>query len=361
MAALVPRAVGNRHDVFVQRRVSMMVEPRRSSWSAADLLAHDFPEPRWAVPGIVAEGLTVLAGPPKVGKSWFALNLAVAIASGSRALGRVEIERGEVLYFSLEDPPRRLKRRLEVVLQGEPAPPSRLIFETECRRLPAGGNVLRTTLKSLTEPRLAIIDVFARVRPRTSERSSLYDNDYEAVSSLKAIADAFEVPVLLVHHTRKAAADDYLNTVSGSHGIAGAADAVLVLARSRGSADAVLQVTGRDVEEANHALAFAPHLGAWTMLDGPADDYTLGDTRRRILQHVRDQGACTPTTSAKALGLNLNTAKGTLRRMANDGQLDTDNKGHYFEPLQPVTPETPQPSELQSYAGYGLHDQDVSA
>src|SRR6476659_8073847 len=68
--------------------------PARTYWTATDLLAHDSPEPRWAVPGIICEGVTLLAGQPKVGKSWLALNLAVAVAAGGKALGRIDVDQG---------------------------------------------------------------------------------------------------------------------------------------------------------------------------------------------------------------------------------------------------------------------------
>jgi hypothetical protein len=80
----------------------------------------------------------------------------------------------------------------------------------------------------------------------------------------------------------------------------------------------VLKVTGRDVEEAEYALTFAADSGAWQMLDGPASDYELGDTRRRILQLVRERGPLTPSQIADALDLNPNTAKVTTRRMVDD-------------------------------------------
>ena len=69
--------------------------PRRVAWSAAELLATDFAEPRWAVPGLVAEGLTILAGAPKVGKSWLSLGLGIAISTGGKALGRIDVDAGQ--------------------------------------------------------------------------------------------------------------------------------------------------------------------------------------------------------------------------------------------------------------------------
>ncbi len=68
-------------------------------WTAADLMATQFPPPRWAVPGLVSEGVNLLVSQPKVGKSWLALNLSVAVASGGKAMGKISVERGDVLYL----------------------------------------------------------------------------------------------------------------------------------------------------------------------------------------------------------------------------------------------------------------------
>jgi Winged helix-turn-helix DNA-binding len=125
--------------------------------------------------------------------------------------------------------------------------------------------------------------------------------------------------------------------VSGTHGLAGAADAVLVLSRSRGSADAKLHITGRDVEEAEYAMQFNAAGGTWSLLEGPAEEYELGDTRRRILAHLRDKGPATPKTLAEALGIEHNAAKQACSRMARDGQLGTDGSGLYYD-LSPVSP-----------------------
>jgi len=312
---------------------------RRTSWTAPELLATEFPPARWAVPGIVAEGVTVLAGAPKVGKSWLGLGLAVAVATGGRALGKAEVEAGDVLYLGLEDTARRLQARLRKVLGRSPAP-GRLTVANECPPLGAGGQERITTwLEGHPEARLIVIDVFARIRGQATPRASAYESDYAPMAAIKLIADSYGIGILVLHHTRKAAAEDFLDTVSGTQGVAGAADAILVLARVRGHADAVLSVTGRDIEEAEYALSFAADLGAWQLLDGPAEDYTLGDTRARILGYLREVGGATPKQVAEALGLEHATAKQTCYRMSRDNQLDTDGQGFYF-PLSPVTPVT---------------------
>lgn len=315
-------------------------DPDRA-WTAKELLSAEFPEPRWAVPGIVAEGVTLLAGAPKLGKSWMALNLATAVASGGRALGSVQVEQGPVLYLALEDTPRRLQNRLRMVLGTDPAPDG-LNFWTRCPSIPdGGGDALTAWLDSHRHARLVIIDVLTRVRGRVSDRSDRYQADYHAMEAIKTLADDYSVPFLVAHHTRKAEADDFLETVSGSHGLAGAADAVSVLKRSRGSADAILDITGRDVEEAQYALKFSPEIGTWVLLDGPASDYELGDTRHRIIEVVRDDEGINPKAIAERLEMRDDTVRQTVRRMVDAGQLDTDGEGRYFlPPLSPVTPVT---------------------
>jgi len=310
---------------------------RRTSWNARELLDADFPEPRWAVPGLVAEGLNLLVGPPKIGKSWLVAGLGVSVASGGVAMGRVKVVGGDVLYLALEDPPRRLQSRLRKILAGDPAS-ERLTIATSCETLTAGGSErIAAWLEAHPEARLVIVDVFARVRGPVPAQSSAYDADYVAMARLKTLADRFGVAIVVVHHTRKSSADDFLDTVSGTQGLAGAADAILVLRRTRGSSDATLSVTGRDIEETDYALSFDPALGAWAMLDGPAQDYALGDTRRVILEHLRERGMGTPRQISDAVSLNYETVKKTCKRMFDADQLDSDGQGTYL-PLSPVSP-----------------------
>ncbi len=310
-----------------------------SAWSAVDLMAATFAEPRWAVPGVIVSGLTLLAGAPKLGKSWLALALTVAVSSGGRALGKVKVEQGEALYLALEDTPRRLQSRLGIVLEGDP-PPAGLTFATDWPVFPEGGaDQLDQWLDAHPSCRLVAVDVLARIRGTVSERENAYAADYRAMVKLKDLADDHDCAIVVVHHTRKAASEDFLDTVSGTNGLAAAADTIAVLSRSRGSADATLNITGRDVDEAKIPLSLTG--GVWTMLDGPADDYDLGDTRRAILHLLRDEEALTPKVLAERLGIKEATARQTCRRMVDAGQLDTDGAGHYMVPLSPVTPVTP--------------------
>lgn len=322
-------------------------QSRRTLWSAVDLLAHEFPEPRWAVPGIIPEGLTLLAGPPKVGKSWLSLNLATSVAAGKPALGSVDVEPGHVLYLALEDTPRRLQRRLDTVLASNP-PPEQLGFAVEWPPMPSGGaDLLHKTLAAKPDTRLVVVDVLAKVRGSSDTRGSMYDADYAAMGHLKTLADTHNVAIVVIHHVRKSGSEDFLETISGTNGLAGAADTITVLRRARNAADATLHITGRDVEETEYALTFNPMTGAWSLLDGPAADYTLGDTRRQILELLRtSRTPLRPAEIAARLTLRPDTVRQTCSRMAKAGQLTTDGAGHY----------APNPPEAETEAPAATRD-----
>lgn len=317
---------------------------RRTSYSGVDLLATDFPEPRYAVPGILPEGLTTLAGAPKLGKSWLALNIATAVASGGYALGKIAVARGPVHYLALEDPPRTLKERLSALLRGD-QPPSALDFDTEWPRVDEGGvDVLRERYRNSNPPRALIVDVFARLRPHISERADRYAADYQTVEPFKALADDFGMAVVVVHHTRKQTADDYLESVSGTNGLAGAADTIMVLRRSRGQADAELAVTGRDIPEQSLALRFDPATGAWTLL-GDSAEWHLSLSRKEIVDLLRSVGKpMKPKAIADALGRKQDAVRQAVIRMANDNQLETNGDGAYspVPTTSPVTAVTPK-------------------
>ncbi|WP_238432075.1 AAA family ATPase [Streptomyces cavernae] len=301
-------------------------------WTADQLMAAEFPEPKWAVLGILSEGVNLLAGPPKVGKSWMALGLGLAVAAGGEAFGSLPVEGGPVLYLALEDTARRLQIRMGKLLGGQPAP-SALTLTTECPPLPQGGaEMIAKWLDRNPQARLVVIDVFAKVRGAAPIGASAYDADYAAVGHAKQLADHYSVCVVLVHHLRKASSDDWLTEVSGTNGIAGAADATLVLKRGRGQADGVLLITGRDVEEAEYALSFQKDSGAWQLLDGPAEDHLIGDTRAVILRYVRTHPGVRPKQLSEATGIDIALARKTCARMADDHQLRRGPGGAYFAP-----------------------------
>ena len=292
--------------------------------TAPQLIAKVFAEPRWAVPNVIPEGLTLLIGPPKKGKSWMVLGLGVAIANAQGvALGKIAVEHGEALLICMEDSERRLQERLLTVLDGDEAPAG-LHLMTRWPRLDEGGDqALARWLKDHPECRFVGLDVLERFRPLGAEYGSLYQRDYAVVAAFKAVADDARVPIVLVHHARKAKADDPLDAVSGTHGLAAAADAVAVLTRQPGRAGAVLHLTGRDVPERDLGLGFEPVRCHW-IVEGSAEHFRLPPGRAEIVALLTVQGPLTPVAIAEALGVNRGTVRSLLHRMYHAGQLHED-------------------------------------
>jgi len=213
------------------------------------LLQQDFAPLKWCIPDFLPQGTFLFAGKPKIGKSWAALSIALAVATGGRAFGKIPVEQGSVLYLGLEDGKRRLKSRTLSLLQDDPdADLSGLDMLDAVPRGREGCLWIGKWLESKPSARLVVVDVLAKLRAPVTAKANVYDSDYEAVGLLKSLSDAFNVTILLVHHTRKAEAEDIFDTVSGSTGLTGAADGTLVLAGDRFSSTAKLALVGRDVE-----------------------------------------------------------------------------------------------------------------
>lgn len=293
----------------------------------ADLDSLELPDPKWIIPGYLTEGLALLGGKPKMGKSWLALGLAYAVASGGRALNAIEVEQGDVLYLGLEDTRRRLQSRMRAIRQELPATP-RLHFKTEWPRLNEGGlDMIGSWLHATPDARFVVLDTFAKVKARSTGRDQ-YEDDYDALSGLKAMADEFSIAAQCVTHTRKSDADDIFDTIIGGVGLPGAADMSWVLKRERGQADAFLYVTGRDIEEREAALMFHTDTGQWSLM-GDADEYRRSKEQNAILNLLIDNGPMTPKEIARELDKHDSTVRSLLAKMREARLVRKDENGRY--------------------------------
>ncbi|HEY6406262.1 MAG TPA: AAA family ATPase, partial [Ktedonobacteraceae bacterium] len=308
---------------------SALSPPQQSQpaiFSLPDLLSWELPPVRWTIPDILPEGLTLLAGKPKLGKSWLALSVALSIAAGGVALGTQTVAKGDVLYLALEDNARRLQSRARRLLESMTETPSNLEFALDWPRLGEGGLThLEEYLKAHPDLRLVVIDTWARVAPPSRERRcSQYEGDYESLTPLKRLADTYHVSILAVHHLRKTGSSDVLDEIIGSTGVTGAVDGTLILKRDRGQTDATLFVTGRDVErEQQLALSFDATTALWTLV-GNAEELCCTKARQEILDLLREQGpdGMSAREIAATLPKNYHTTRSLLRKMENAGDWD---------------------------------------
>ncbi len=294
--------------------------------SASALKGKNYPPLRYAIDGLLTEGLTLLGGKPKIGKSYMALDFAMAVASGGVALGSVECHQGAVLYCALEDNHRRLQRRMKQLYGVEETWPRDLHFATSSPRLDGGlVDELREWIDT-HDAKLVIIDTFAGVRPRG--RGEGYDADYAALSPLQEMAGEMGVAIMVIHHLRKMQGDDPFDTISGTTGLTGAVDAAFVL--QRGPQGVTLYGRGREIEEMEKALEFDG--GSWTLL-GDASDVRRSEERVAILAVLSDASApIGPKDIADALGKPENNVKQLLFKMLKDGEIKKRGRGQYCIP-----------------------------
>jgi hypothetical protein len=299
-------------------------------FTAAEIAAEELQPVKWVVPDILPEGVTFLAGKPKMGKSWMGLGLGIAIATGGVALGTRQVEQGEVLYLALEDNRRRIQNRLNKLLSGRPAP-ANLHITTEWPRLDEGGaELLDDWVAVHPNARLVIGDTMARLKPHASGRRTQYDEDRDAVDPLGPIAAEHGVAILLVHHLREAESDDPLDMIHGSAGLTGGVDGALVLKRKRGQADAYLHVDGRDIENpAELALKWDADAATWTIM-GDAEEYRKSETRRAIVKVLEEADEpLGPKDVAELLEMTENRIKQRLYQMSKDGEVKVVSRGRY--------------------------------
>jgi len=198
----------------------------------------------FVVDGLLAPGLNLLAGAAKVGKSWLALWLSVAVARGEDIWG-MKTRQGTTLYLCLEDSTIRIQNRLFEITEDAP---DCVHFTTEARIIDAGlEEQIETFLAEHPDTVLVIIDTLQMVRRAVFDTS--YANDYRELSALKKLADAHGIAILLIHHLRKENDGDTFNRISGTTALQGAVDSSFTLVEDRrGSGKAILSCIGRDIE-----------------------------------------------------------------------------------------------------------------
>ena len=184
-------------------------------------------------------------------------------------------------------------------------------------------------IKDISDLRLIVIDTLKMFRPVVKGTKGIYDADYEPIAAIKGIADKYNVSILIIHHLRKSDSDDVFDTMSGSLGLTGATDTNLILQRKTGQADAILHVTGRDVESAEYALHFEPSILTWQMLGGAYEVQTTGD-RQALYDAIKDYDCpVTIPKLAEATGLKYKFIQKALTTFLKDGQVKRRGRGVY--------------------------------
>ncbi len=294
------------------------------------------PPARFCVQTLLPQGVTILGGAPKIGKSWLVLDLCIRIAKGE-PIWNLPTEKGTTLYLCLEDTQRRIQDRLLSITDEVPA---NTFFAVAAKKLADGlADQIREFVNEHTDTALIVVDTFQMVRGSDVDIS--YANDYADIQQLKQLADELKISLLLVHHLRKQGDSDPLNKLSGTTGISGAVDAVFVLDKSRRNySNATLICTGRDIEYREMELRFASDTCCWELVSDSADapEMLLPKELISLLDFMRSEVSFTGGNTELAEKFNAfsgeNISAKALKQMMNKWRYPLEDNGLFFESVR---------------------------
>jgi hypothetical protein len=299
--------------------------------TATALLAKTFPPLRCFVDELLAEGFTILAGKPKKGKPYLALDMSLAIAVGRQAFMKFPTEKAKVLYISLEDGERRLQRRL-LQMQSNLRTPEGLDFLYDFPRL--GDGALEALTHYAQHYQVIIVDTIGRILPtQTQARKSLseYQELTDVLGPIQQLALDKRAAIVMIDHLRKASADDDLDAIMGSQGKAGAADHALIYSRKGEEKDGVLKVFSRDLETDKIVLTLVD--GHLEFL-GKGEVYELDSEQNKIIRILEEEARPMAIPDImKAMGIQADTHykrfRVVMHRLYADDRIGRTKRGLY--------------------------------
>ena len=227
------------------RKIQRMTDPRYlHTLTMTELFQTTYKSRPPVVEGLLYAGTYILAGAPKIGKSFLVAQIAYHVSTGQDLWG-YKVHQGTVLYLALEDDFQRIQSRMFMMYGVNDTP--NLHFATAARKI---GNGLDEQLKNFVQEHpdtnLIIIDTMQKIREVGGEVYS-YASDYEIIGRIKQFADKHCICVLTVHHTRKQPSGDSFEMISGTTGLLGCADGSLLMQKKKRTAlETTIDVVGRD-------------------------------------------------------------------------------------------------------------------
>lgn len=308
--------------------VAPSTEPRRKH-TMAELKGRTFMPLKWIIPRYIPEGVTLLAGKPKVGKSWLMLTTSLSVSMGERVLGEICVRRN-VIYYALEDNESRMHDRTDRLIGMEADWPENMTVFYELPNVDQGCIAQIEKDLSETPADLIIIDTLAAIKGQRSKLEEPYAHDYRTMKLLQTLGKEKKISIVVVHHLRKATSDDVFDTISGTMGLSGAADTLVLLTRTK-TDELRFCTRGRDVEPEDKIIDFDSDLGEWNVVgDYEEESSVTAGAKDLILGHIMASAtSMTPADIVKKTGLGASTVRGTLKRMLDAGKIKKTKYGTY--------------------------------
>lgn len=285
------------------------------------------------IEGLLYNGLTILAGPPKSGKSWIVLGMAIGVACKGKFVSAKNVTApGRVGYFALEESETRTASRLKMLCLQNDISLQNIEFHYKINPIQKGGLSDLEAYLERSHPTLVIIDTLtAFVTGDANGRidPNVFQSEYRNIKALQELCIKYETAILVVHHTNKVGGGG-IGAVAGTHGLTAAADSVWTL-KKQPAKRALLEVTGREVEDQALLLQLDLENSVGWYLVEEGDDVTLSEERQEILELLAGTGPLPPVKIASELRKNGVTIRRLLQKLLANGLVSLDN-GKYGLP-----------------------------
>lgn len=288
---------------------------------------------KFCIEQILPQGVAMISGAPKVGKSWLMLDWAIRIAKGEEVWD-FKTNKGTTLYLCLEDNWHRVQSRLFDIT--DEAPSNAFFAISSCSIADGLLEQIEEFVSRHPDTVLVTIDTFQMIR--NTEKDTSYSNDYQEIERLKELADKLKITILLVHHLRKQGDSDPLNKISGTTGISGALDTTLILDRSnRNQKNAKLICTGRDIEDRELELNFSKETHTWNLISDSVEnpEMLLPDEINQLVAYMKQTCLYVGSNSEFAEDFSSFCCKelnpSALKRLMNKYRFVLEEHNIYFD------------------------------
>ena len=294
------------------------------------IMEKEMPPMKWIVNGFLAEGLTVMAGRAKVGKSFLCLDLVGSVAQGSQMFGTFHCEKRAAVYVSLEDGVRRLKGRM--VDMDFPMGIENAFVYTEMPKIGEGGiTFLRSLKEKHSDLGLIVIDIMERILPAAKGASRKYEEIYPHLTRLQKLAMELGIAIVLTHHTKKGIEENINDEILGSTGIQGAADELIIVKRKQNETKGVFSLTSRDFGDKLYEVEWDEEKRRWVYL-GKGWVESENENDKAICKAIAESldAQLLPTDIKKITGINTNTVRSRLKIMLDKKKIIKNEEGYYL-------------------------------
>jgi hypothetical protein len=311
--------------------IEYVTGPIQQGITLAELQHRVFVPERWVIDGILPEGACVFAAKYKSKKSWIALALGLSISMNTKALGRLEVSPGRVLYLDLEGKQQRIQKRTRAILGVQQVSwPDNFHIFTKWAQGGEGLDQLERWFKEHPDTAYIVIDVLGDFRRPIEKHEQPYQYDRSTVTPINQMCEHYHAAVLLVHHFNKAKNDDIMDSISGTTGLPSAVNTMWGLSRDPNDSQiTILHLRGRDLENDDPiALRWDSYLNMH-VIEGPASEVAISAERKAVLALLADDEPRTPKEIASALSRPVASIQQLLRKLLNDGLIDKPTYGKY--------------------------------